>query len=102
MKELLIERSTMIKKLREAEIDDDYILGIMWEAADMIADDAVIRNELARRTVERDMAISMVVDIDARVPMTDAEIRKIQSRHPTENNPMPFARAILAAQKAKQ
>lgn len=28
------------------------------------------------------------------VPMTDAEIRRIQARHPTENDPLPFARAI--------
>jgi len=34
--------------------------------------------------------------------LTDAEIRKIQSLHPTENDPMTFARAILAAQKAKK
>jgi len=33
--------------------------------------------------------------------LTDAEIRKIQSLHPTENDPMPFARSLLSAQKGK-
>ena len=27
--------------------------------------------------------------------MTDAEIRKLQAQYPTENDPMPFARAII-------
>ena len=29
--------------------------------------------------------------------LTEQEIRKIQTQHPTENNPMPFARAIESA-----
>jgi hypothetical protein len=29
--------------------------------------------------------------------LTDDEIRAIQARHPTDNNPMDFARAIIAA-----
>ena len=33
--------------------------------------------------------------------LTDDEIRAIQARHPTDNNPMDFARAIIAATVAK-
>jgi len=47
---------------------------------------------------------SVAQQIDAlhdEADLTDSEIRKIQSRHPTENDPMPFARAVLAAQKEK-
>lgn len=29
--------------------------------------------------------------------LTEQEIRKLQTQHPTENNPMPFARAIESA-----
>ena len=30
--------------------------------------------------------------------ITEKEIRKLQAQHPTENDPMPFARALLALQ----
>ena len=33
--------------------------------------------------------------------LTDQQIRALQSQHPVENDPMPFARAIIAATLAK-
>ena len=33
--------------------------------------------------------------------LTDADIRRIQAEYPTENDPMPFARALIAAQEKK-
>ena len=33
--------------------------------------------------------------------LTNEEIRKLQAQHPTENDPMPFARAVEAAVLAK-
>ena len=33
--------------------------------------------------------------------LSDAEIRVTQARHPTDNDPMQFARAIIAATVAK-
>jgi hypothetical protein len=35
--------------------------------------------------------------VNQRGPLTDTQIRRIQAEHPTENDPMPFARAIEAA-----
>lgn len=34
-------------------------------------------------------------------PPTDAQIRRIQAEHPTENDPLPFARAIERAHGIK-
>lgn len=33
--------------------------------------------------------------------MTEAEIRKLQSQYPTENDPLPFARALIAQARNK-
>ncbi len=33
--------------------------------------------------------------------LTDKELRSLQAQHPTENDPMPFARAVIAAYEAK-
>ena len=33
--------------------------------------------------------------------LSDEYIRKLQAQHPTENDPMPFAKAVIAACEAK-
>ena len=33
--------------------------------------------------------------------LTNSEIRKLQAQHPTENDPMQFARAVIAAYEAE-
>ena len=35
------------------------------------------------------------------MPLTNQEIRAIQAQHPTDNDPMPFAQALIAATVAK-
>lgn len=77
------ERAELIERLRDYE-EYDNNKQAMSDAADMLEADASLQTQLARRTVERDMAISMLSDaLEAdvqqakRVPLTDDQIQEI-------------------------
>ena len=72
------ERAELIAKLRTGwtvmeESEFERLDDLCREAADMLEADADLRTQLARRTVERDMAISMIGDcIDEQQATTPA------------------------------
>lgn len=101
------ERAELIE--RQRSVQENGITAEMRElakaTADMLEADADLRTQLARRTVERDMAISMAAGVEAQqvaapVPMTDEQISAAwESIHPSKEYPVTrlgrrFARAI--------